>query len=119
MIYVDLNNATEDITLTLGAEDTTSPPPLRLEFVRHGTNNSGAYDVPGGDVIPGERYVTIQNIPTALFEFSGQYDLSVLDNTNPGSPELIEHGLLLATTDPITIDDYGTDKKRGEYKGTV
>ena len=117
MFYVDINSTTWSVTLTLGAEDTSDPPPLYLAFLRKGTNNSATYTVPSGDVTPGEYYVTIDNIPTSLFEFSGQYDYQVYNNTDPGNRTEIEHGIFLVTDDPITIDEYGTDKKRGEYKG--
>jgi hypothetical protein len=119
MFYVDINIADWDVTLTLGSEDTLAPPPLYFEFLRHGTNNSSNYSVPDVDISKGERYITIDNIPTSLFEFSGQYHYWLYDNTDPGNRELIETGILAVLDTPITIEDYGTDKERGEHKGSV
>lgn len=117
MFYVDINESTWSVTLTLGSADTTDPPPLYFEFDRKGTNNTSNYTVPLADVTPGVTFVTINDIPTSLFEFSGQYDYALFDNTDPGNRELIESGFLIVEDEPITIKDYGTDRERGEYKG--
>ena len=91
MIYVDLNQFDFDLTLTLGDEDTNSPPPLLLVFTRRGTNFTGTYDLTLATIVPGDRYLTIENIPTSIFASgtvrqSGQYDYSIWDNTVPATP---------------------------------
>lgn len=117
MINVDLNFATFPLTLTLGAADTNDPPPLLLAFTRRGTNHTGSTVLPTAGIETGDRYVTYVNIPTSIFPESGQYDYTVFDNTVPADPVEIEKGLLIAHTTPITKEQYGTDKIRGEYKG--
>jgi hypothetical protein len=122
MIIVDLIATDFTMTLTLGDEDTSSPPPLLLAFDRPGTNFSGTYDLTLATVIPGDRFLTIEDIPTSIFlsvgvKQSGQYNFRIYDNTVPATPIEIENGLLQALTTPITKDTYGTDKERGEYKG--
>ena len=123
MIYVDLTIGTFDLTLTLGDADTNSPPPLLLGFDRKGTNFSGTYDLSLATIVPGDRFLTITGIPTTIFTDpqgdlqSGQYNFEICDNTVPASTVLIERGLLIALDTPITKKSYGTDKKRGEYKG--
>jgi len=122
MIYVDLLALDFTLTLTLGDEDTNSPPPLLLGFTRRGTNFTGTYDLTLATIIPGDRFLTIEDIPTSIFtsvgvKQSGQYDYTIFDNTVPATPVLIEKGLLEAITTPITKETYGTDKERGEYKG--
>jgi len=120
MFYVDLNNATFDITLTLGETDTLTPPPLSLGYNRKGTNESGVYVVPGGQVTGGNRYITIDSIPTNIFNGSGEYSFTVYDYTVPATPVEIESGIFIVLTDnPITKKSYGTDKTRSEYKGHV
>ena len=117
MIYIDLIQATFDLTLTLGDEDTNNPPPLLLSFNRAGTNKSGSTILPTLGMIPGDSYVTFVDIPTSILPESGQWDYSVYDNTVPATPVLIESGLLIGLAAPITKKQYGTDKERGEYKG--
>ena len=117
MINVDLLTGSFDLTLTLGAEDTNAPPPLLLSFERPGTNKSGSTVLPTLGIITGDRFVTYVNIPTSIFPESGQYNFEVADNTVPASPVVIETGILIALTTPITKETYGTDKIRGEYKG--
>jgi hypothetical protein len=120
MFYVDKNNVTFDVTLTLGDVATITPPALRLSFERKGTNETGSYDIPGGQVTPGERFVTIDSIPTNIFAGSGQYNYSIFDIDVPATPVLIESGLFeVLTDDPITKTEYGTEKERGEYKGHI
>lgn len=120
MVYIDKNQSTFDITLTLGAEDTLNPPSLALGFVRKGTNESVNYPVPGGDVTPGEQFVTIADIPTTVVDGVGQFEFTVYDYTVPASPVEIERGLCIVITDnPINKKSYGTDKTRSEYQGHV
>ena len=120
MFYIDKNQATSDITLTLGDVDTTDPPALRLSYERKGTNETGDYDIPGGNVTPGDRFVTVSNIPTTTFDGSGQYNYIIYDIDTPASPVEIESGLFVVITDdPITKTEYGSDKIRGEYKGHI
>lgn len=120
MFYVDKNQATFDMTLTLGDVDTTNPPALRLSYNRKGTNETGSYDIPGGNVTAGERYVTVSSIPTSTFDGSGQYNYTIYNIDVPLSPVEIEAGLFeVITDDPITKTEYGTDKTRGEYKGHI
>lgn len=120
MIYIDKNDATFSITLTLGAADTTQPPPLALGFERPGTNESDIYVVPSGDITTGERYVTIADIPTSVVTGTGQFEYYVFDYTTPAIPDELERGLCQVITDnPINKSTYGTDKTRSEYKGHV
>jgi len=120
MFYVDLNNATFELTLTLGDESTLVPPALRLVFNRNGTNETVSYDVPGVNVTPGERFISITPIPTTIFAGSGQFNYEVYDIDIPATPVLIETGLFVVLTDnPINKKSYGTDQTRGEYKGHV
>lgn len=116
MFYVDSLQATFDVTLTLGDEDTNSPPPLALRFTRKGTNETFLHVVNMGDVTAGERFIIIANLLTSLFAGTGQYSFVVYDYTVPATPVEIEQGLCIVTTDPITIPSYGTDKTRKEYK---
>lgn len=120
MFYVDKNNIDFDLTLTLGDVDTNNPPPLALGYNRKGTNETGVYIVPAGDVTTGDRYITIAAIPTTTFAGTGQYNFNVYDYTVPSTPVLIEKGIFIVLTDdPITKTEYGTDKIRGEYKGHI
>jgi hypothetical protein len=119
MLYVDLLNTYFDLTLTLGDADTLSPPPLLLSLARKGTNTTASFVLPTLGMIPGARYVRYIGILTSLVPESGQYDYQVYDNTNPVNPTLIEEGLLIATSEPITKESYGTDKIRGEYKDHI
>ncbi len=120
MFYVDLNNFSFDLTLTLGDESTLVPPPLRLVFNRKGTNETISYDVPGGAVTPGERFIQISPIPTSIFAGSGQYNYDVNDITTPATPVLIESGIFVVLTDdPIEKSEYGQDKNRREHKGHI
>lgn len=120
MFYVDKNEATFGVTLTLGDVDTTAPPALRLSYKRNGTNESGQYDVPALDVYADERFVTIEGIPTNTFSGTGQYNYDIYNIDNPLVPVLIESGIFeVLTDDPIEKTEYGTDKNRGEYKGHI
>jgi len=120
MFYVDKNEVTFDMTLTLGDVDTSNPPALRLNFNRKGTNETGSYDIPGGDVTPGDRFIVVSDIPTNTFAGSGQYNYTISDIDVPLSPVLIESGLFeVLTDDPISKTQYGTDKIRGEYKAHI
>jgi len=117
MVNVDLQQATFDLTLTLGSADTENPPPLLLSFIRKGTNHSGSQVLSETGMETGINFITYVDIPTSIFPESGQYSFWIYDNTVPSTPVLIEKGLLIATTEAITKKDYGTDKERGEYKG--
>jgi hypothetical protein len=123
MIYVDLLSATFNMTLTLGDADTASPPPLAFVFDRKGTNFGALFDLSGATIIPGNKFIEIQDLPTAIFNDpsgelqSGQYSYTIFDITTPSDPIELERGLLIGLTTPITKEQYGTDKKRGEYKG--
>lgn len=118
MFYIDSLQTLVDISLTLGSEDTENPPALALSFTRKGTNESVLYVVPGVNVTPGSRYATISDIPTNIFEGTGQYDYVVYDYTVPGTPVEIESGLCIVTSTEITRPSYGTDRTRKEYKGS-
>ena len=120
MFYVDKNEATFNVTLTLGAVDTTNPPALRISYERKGTNESGEYDVPALDVTTDERFITIEDIPTNTFSGSGQYKYDIYNIDDPLNPVFIESGIFeVLTDDPISKTEYGTDKNRGEYKGHI
>ena len=119
MFYVNTLIATFDITLTLGSEDTENPSSLALGFLRKGTNEVIAYDVPTLDIIKGVKYITIVDIPTSIFEGTGQYIFTVYDDAIPSALVEIESGLCIVTTTPITKTTYGTDRERGEYKGHI
>ncbi len=120
MFYVDLNDTTFEITLTLGDVSTLTPPALRLVFNRKGTNETVSYIVPAIDVIEGDRFIIIQDIPTTIFAGSGQYNYDVQNYDIPATPVLIESGLFVVLTDdPISKKSYGTDKTRSEYKGHI
>lgn len=111
------------MTLTLGDADTASPPPLALSFDRKGTNFSGTYDLSLATIIPGNKFLTVEDIPTSIFvdpqgeKQSGQYEYVIYDMTTPADPIEIERSLLIGLSAPITKESYGTDKERGEYKG--
>ena len=125
MLYVDLTELFFSMTLTLGDEDTNSPPPLLLSLNRKGTNFSKIFDLAVSSKTPGDRYLIFPAITTSIFidpqgeRQSGQYNYAILDNTVPATPVEIESGLLIATTTPITKTEYGTDKIRAEYKGHI
>jgi hypothetical protein len=117
MFYVNSADITFDLTLTLGSEETKTPPALMLGFDRKGTNNSGTWNVPPGQIVSGDRFLEITGIPTNLFEFTGQYNYVIYNVDIPANPVEIESGLFIVITTPITKTEYGTDKIRGEYKG--
>lgn len=116
MFYIDSREANFDLHLSLGDRETLDPPPLAIGFKRYGTNEVLVFDKPT-TVIPGVNFVKIEGLDTSLFEGTGQYQYQVFDDTVPEDRLLIEMGLCIVTTDPITKKQYGTDKKRGEYKG--
>lgn len=116
MFYIDSTQVNFDLYLSLGAGSTLDPPPLAIGFRRAGTNEELTIDKPA-TVIPGENWVKIEGLETSLFEGTGQYQYLVFDDTVPEDRLLIETGICVVTTDPITKKQYGTDKKRGEYKG--
>lgn len=117
MVYVDINDATFDVAVTLGSEETENPPALMLYCNRKGTNDVISYNVPGGQVVAALNWVFLTAIPTNIFPRTGQYDYIVYNVNNPGSPVEIERGILQVTTTAITKTEYGTDRQRGEYKG--
>lgn len=120
MFYVNLNNLSFKITLTLGDADTTAPPPLSFVFNRKGTNETGNHNPLTLDIEPGESFITIYNIPTSIFKGSGQYNYEVFNIDTPAEPVLIETGIFeVIATNPIIKTEYGTDKERGEYKGHI
>lgn len=119
MFYVDSTVGTFDFALTLGSGDTETPPALMLAFDRKGTNKSGTYVVPVGNIVAGDRFIEIVNIPTNIFPETGQFNYTIYNNDVPANPVEIESGLFIVTDTPIEKADYGTDKIRGEYKGHI
>ncbi len=119
MLYVDIDNITFTVVVSLGSEETQTPPALMLRCVRGGTNDVIDYNVPGVSVTVFANYVFLTSIPTSIFPRTGQYDYTVFNVDSPLTPIEIERGLLQVTTLPITKTEYGTDKQRGEYKGHI
>jgi len=116
MFYVDQSFGSFNLTVTLGSEETETPPALSLWFKRKGTNNTDSYAIPALDVTGYGNYVSIANIPTNIFAFTGQYDYTIFNVIDPLNPVEIESGLFQVVDTPITKTEYGTDRERGEYK---
>ena len=118
MFYINSLLETFSISLTLGDEDTNDPPNLALGFTRKGTNETVSEVVNMLNVTKGNRYITIADLETSIFDGTGQYDYVVYDITTPETPIEIEQGICIVTGTPITKTTYGTDKERGENKAS-
>lgn len=115
MIEIGFNTGLTELSVTLGAVDTNSPPaPLLFRATRKGTNTVVEQFFIADQIVGGGSATVLTDFDTDLYLEGGQWQYEIIHNDGSGDT-ILTFGLLIVNKDFTEPKSYGTDRERKEH----